>query len=266
MLKILSLTLPSVMVFSTSLSAQGRQYSQDIVDEAEAAPGDPKPADETEVSPGEPKPADETIDDKINEVEMEDSESQDSNMSFITRQTRSKSVEVFVDYNTFLGNKEYFTPVAYGVKGYMFHTSDIKFGLSLAGEKIYFGFDRKFSDPATGRLRFENVTREGSAFRYAAHGQYFASDTTNVSLSVFGASGVMNQSKTFARDYYSRTGLSIALGNQWSWKDYTVSLNWLTISYNTSLKVGGENILERFPSNRNGGMILLSGLSFGQEW
>ncbi len=270
MQRILSLTWPSALVLTTSLHAQGRLYSQDSAEQAPAsstpqAPVDGKPSGSPVTETQSTAPNDK-VDDKAQEAEEDEADSE-TTASFITRQSRAKSVEIFVDYNTFQGNKEYFTPVAYGVKGYIFHTSDIKLGLSVAGEDVYYGFDKKYLDPATGnRLRFKNIKRQGTAFRYAAHGQYFANDTTNIGLSVFGSSGILAKGKGFEKDYYARTGISLSLGNQWSWKEYTISLNWLSLTYNANLRVGGQNLLSDYPSNRNGGMIILSGLSFGEEW
>lgn len=261
MSKILNFALPSALLLSTAVHAQGRHYAEGATEETaeEEAPAEGANPQEA------PAPAEENLESKDVDADAAASDDDDSDMSYIIRQSKSKSAEVFVDYNTFRAGKEYFTPVAYGVRGYLFQNGDVKYGLSLAGEKLYYGFDKK-NRQTVGSFTYENVKRTGTALRLAAHGQYFFDNSLNIGVSVFGASGQINSGDGYGDDYYSRTGFSVGFGNQWSWQDYTVGFNWLTLTYNTTLKVGGDNLLHYYPSNKNGGMIVLSALSFGAEW
>jgi hypothetical protein len=262
MSKILNFALPSALLLSTALHAQGRHYAQGA---SEDSTEDTQPAPEAAPSTEAPEaPLDENLDSKETDSDGNATED-DSDLSYIIRQSKTKSAEVFVEYNTFRAGKEYFTPVAYGVRGFLFKSADVKYGLSLAGEKLYYGFDEK-NRQSVGSFTYENVKRTGSALRLAAHTQYFFDNSLNIGVSVFGASGQMNSGDGYGDDYYSRTGFSVGFGNQWSWQDYTVGFNWLTLTYNTTLKVGGDNLLHYYPSNKNGGMIVLSALSFGAEW
>ena len=270
MQNILSFLLPSALVLSSSPLLFAKTSSVKVAEadksqeETEATPAPKTPSTDDPRNPDPlvmPKSEGTTVDAE-NEAEEGDGNEESS---FILRQSKKTAAEAFVDYNTFQGDKEYFTPVAYGVKAYCFHKPDMKFGLSLAMEQLYFGFDQKILQ-SPGNFNFQNVKRNGSAIRLGAHSQFFLSDTLNIEASVFGASGTMKAGNGFIEDYYSRTGIAVAFGNQWSWRDYTFGLDWLTLTYNTTLKIGGAKIMDRYPSNRNGGMIVLSALSFGMAW
>jgi hypothetical protein len=261
MQKLLSFLLPSALVLSSSLHAEARRVAQ--ADKAEEKTEATKPeTSDAESAPAVTGKSEKTdAENETEEVEGDD----DTEYSYILRQSHKTAAELFIDYNTFQGDKEYFTPVAYGVKAYCFHNSDMKFGLSLAMEQLYFGFDKKILQ-APGNFDFQNVKRKGTGVRIGAHSQFFLSNSLNIEASIFGASGSLKSGDGFVEDYYSRTGLTVAFGNQWSWRDYTFGLDWLTLTYNTTLRVGGENLLDHYPSNRNGGMIVLSALSFGMAW
>lgn len=204
----------------------------------------------------------------INPQQVEDEED-DPNSSDAIRTRRSQSVEVFADYSTFVTDQEDFSPVAYGVKYYQFLDSDFKIGGSIAYEQFQLNDDESdvIVTAAPGeRVRERNIDIEGSAIRFAVHGQYFVENSMNAQISIFGATGETEKEGPNDSQYYGRSGLSLSLGNQWSWESFTLSWNWLSLTYNFNAKIGGTNLLTKYPSNRSGGMILLSGLGIGAEW
>ena len=113
------------------------------------------------------------------------------------------------------------------------------------------------------RERQRRVACEG---RLLAYYRLSLSDWQGTSLLLSTATGKTEKDHGIDSEDYSRTGMTVALGNQWSWEDVTFSWNWLSLTYNFSAKIGGTNLLDKYPSNKSGGMVLVSGLGFGAEW
>lgn len=278
--------IPGVLAFSAGASAAQpsssnmRYFVQDATGSVDAAQpgqateaagtgviGDVKTEPTTEApeeasaeEAGEPSPASE---------EYEEEGEEDPFSSDAIRAKRTQAVELFVDYSTFVTDQEDFSPLAYGLKGYLFHDRDLKYGVSVAVENFQLNDDESdviVTAPAGDRIRQRNIDIEGTAVRFGVHAQYFVENSMNAQISLFGASGKTEKDGGIEAQYYGRTGMTLALGNQWSWEDFTLSWNWLSLTYNFSAKVGGMNLLKEYPSNRSGGMVLLSGLGFGAEW
>lgn len=193
-----------------------------------------------------------------------DEEEDDPNSSDAIRSQKTYGAEFFVDYSTFVTDQEDFSPFAYGLKGYWFYDRDLKLGASLAVEQFQLNDDE--SDNIGGRLVERNIDLEGTAVRFGLHAQYFVENSLNAQFSLFGATGKSEKENGVDSQFYGRSGLTVALGNQWSWDDVTFSWNWLSLTYNFSAKIGGINLLDKYPSNKSGGMVLVSGLGFGAEW
>ncbi len=192
-------------------------------------------------------------------------EEDDANSSDALRGKRSQGAEFFVDYSTFVTDQEDFSPLAYGLRYWHFQDRDLKLGASLAVERFQWNDDE--SDVVQGtQLRKRNIDVEGSAVRFGVHAQYFVENSLNAQLSLFGSAGKTEKDAGSDSQFYGRSGLTVNLGNQWSWEDFTLSWNWLSLTYNTTAKIGSTNLLKEYPSNRSGGMVLLAGLGFGAEW
>ncbi|RZA18225.1 MAG: hypothetical protein EOP10_21420 [Proteobacteria bacterium] len=204
-----------------------------------------------------------------NAREAEGDEEDDPSSSDAIRSRRAQSVEVFVDYSTFVTDQEDFSPIAYGLKYSRFVDRDLKYGASIGVENFQLNDDESdvFVEAPVGQQVIErNIDIEGSAVRLGVHGQYFVENSLNAQLSLFGSVGRTEKEGTVDSQYYGRTAISISLGNQWSWEDFTLSWNWLSLTYNLNAKIGSTNLLTEYPSNRSGGMVLLAGLSFGAEF
>lgn len=208
-------------------------------------------------------------------LESEDDEYEDDpNSSDAMRETKTYSAEFFLDYGTFVADQEDLSVFAYGMKGYWFSYRDLKLGASVAVEQFQLNDDESdvvTTIPSPGatpvkRLVPRNIDIEGTAARFGLHAQYFVENSMNAQFSLFVATGKTEKEDGRKAEDYSRSGISLALGNQWSWEDVTFSWNWLSLTYNFSAKMGGTNLLDKYPSNKSGGMILVSGLGFGAEW
>ncbi|RYZ69949.1 MAG: hypothetical protein EOP09_06820 [Proteobacteria bacterium] len=193
-------------------------------------------------------------------------EAEDVGSSTLARASKKSAVEAFVDYSFYSSRTQSFNPLALGIRGYWFHTPVLKYGFSLASEQFVFNSDRVATVSVTGDSTFRDVDLKGTAIRYAAHAQYFVSDTVHTDFSLFGTNGKTEKKDDLKGQNYSRSGLTIALGNQWSWDRYSFRWDWLTLTYNFNFDIGSENVLDRHPSNQLGGMFIVSGLAFGAEF
>ena len=256
--------LPGLMVYSGVASAapSSSENTPSLVSDekllAEEAPAE-----------GEDKSAESLGAPAQSEGEQEDEGEDDPFSSDAIRSKRTSSVELFVDYSTFVTDQEDFSPLGYGLKGYFFQDSDLKYGVSVAVESFQLNDNESdviVTNPAGDRIQQRNIDIEGTAVRFGLHAQYFVENSMNVQFSLFGATGRTEKDGGIKAQYYGRTGVTLALGNQWSWEDFTLSWNWLSLSYHLSAKVGGIDLLSEYPSNRSGGMVVLSGLGFGAEW
>ncbi|MBC7662021.1 MAG: hypothetical protein H7249_20190 [Chitinophagaceae bacterium] len=253
MLKMLPLALPCALALLLTLSAQAsaQDAAKDLGGEGSSNEG--VIAESTHVDA---------------DADAVDSDESDGGSNALIRQGKKASAEVFVDYNTFTSKREYFNTTAFGVRGYWFNTPDIKLGLSVAAEQFVYDTDLKYknqSSPVAG-FTFDDINRHGSAVRYAAESQFFVSDSVQASFSLFGANGKTEKKDSIKAETYTRSGLTFNLGNQWSWEKYTFRWDWLSLTYNFAFKVGSQNVASAYPSNKNGGMIVLSALAFGAEW